>query len=267
MRARLLTISGALAILGGAAAHGAGPSDAIPPAVADSAKAHLTRDTLRAPIRILASDEFEGRGPATRGDALARLYLSTALETLGYLPGGEHRTWEQGFDIVGIKAKLPATWDFKGKSGSISLKLSDDYIAGSGVQTPTASITDAPLVFVGYGIEAPEYQWDDFKGADVKGKVLVMLNNDPDWDPKSFAGNTRLYYGRWTYKYESAARHGAAGVIIVHTTPSAGYPWQVVQSSWGGVQFELPAENEPRIQLKGWATEDAARRLLKAGGA
>jgi len=122
-------------------------------------------------------------------------------------------------------------------------------------------------VFVGYGIEAPEYQWDDFKGVDVKGKVLVMLNNDPDWDPKLFAGNTRLYYGRWTYKYESAARHGAAGVIIVHTTPSAGYPWQVVHSSWGGTQFELPAESEPRIQLKGWATEDAVRRLLKAGGA
>ncbi len=101
---------------------------------------------------------------------------------------------------------------------------------------------------------------------DVKGKVLVMLNNDPDWDPKLFAGKTRLYYGRWTYKYESAARHGAAGVIIVHTTPSAGYPWQVVQSSWGGEQFELPAEGEPRIQLKGWATEDAARRLVKAGG-
>jgi len=100
----------------------------------------------------------------------------------------------------------------------------------------------------------------------VKGKVLVMLNNDPDWDDKLFAGKTRLYYGRWVYKYESAARHGAAGVIIVHTTPSAGYPWQVVQSSWGGEQFELPAEGEPRVQLKGWGTEDSVRRLLKAGG-
>ena len=267
MRAQLLTISGALAILGGAAAHGAGPSDAIPPAVADSAKAHLTRDTLRAPIRILASDEFEGRGPATRGDSLARLYLSTELETLGLKPGGEAGGWEQAFDIVGVKAKLPASWDFKSKGGNVSLRLGDDYIAGSGVQTPTAAIDDAQLVFVGYGIEAPEYQWNDFKGVDVKGKVLVMLNNDPDWDPKLFAGNTRLYYGRWTYKYESAARHGAAGVIIVHTTASAGYPWQVVHSSWGGTQFELPAESEPRIQLKGWATEDAVRRLLKAGGA
>src|SRR5262245_41794623 len=244
----------------------AAPTD-IPDAVASVAKAQITAGSLRAPIRALASDEFEGRGPATRGDALARLYLSAELEAMGYEPGGENGSWEQPVDVVSVTAKLPAVWSFKGRSGSTDLKLSDEYIAGSGVQTPNASIDDAQLVFVGYGIEAPEFQWDDFKGVDVKGKVLVMLNNDPDWDPKLFAGNTRLYYGRWTYKYESAARHGAAGAIIVHTTPSAGYPWQVVQSSWGGAQFELPAEDEPRIQLKGWATEDAARRLLKAGGA
>jgi Zn-dependent M28 family amino/carboxypeptidase len=256
----------ALAILVSVTALAASSTD-IPSGVIDVAKAQITAATLRAPIRILASDEFEGRGPATRGDALTRLYLSTELETLGLQPGGVNGSWEQPFDIVGVKAKLPASWEFTGKSGSVALKYGDDYIAGSGVQTPTGAIENAPLVFVGYGIEAPEYQWNDFKGVDVKGKVLVMLNNDPDWDPKLFAGKTRLYYGRWTYKYESAARHGAAGVIIVHTTPSAGYPWQVVQSSWGGVQFELPAEKEPRIQLKGWATEDAARRLVKAGGA
>jgi Zn-dependent M28 family amino/carboxypeptidase len=258
------------ALLTSLAAWAATPAE-IPPSVAQVAQAHITPATLRAPIRILASDEFEGRGPATRGDALTRLYLSTELEALGLKPGGEQGTWEQPFDIVGVKPELPATWDFtaqgKNGGGKVSLKLSDDYIAGSGVQTASAAIQDAQLVFVGYGIEAPEYRWNDFKGVDVKGKVLVMLNNDPDWDPKLFAGETRLYYGRWTYKYESAARHGAAGVIIVHTTPSAGYPWQVVQSSWGGTQFELPDEGEPRIQLKGWATEDAARRLLKAGGA
>jgi Zn-dependent M28 family amino/carboxypeptidase len=255
----------ACAILESTAAQAATP--AIPDAVAKVAKAQITPDILRAPIRFLASDELEGRGPATRGDALARLFLASQLESLGFQPGGENGSYEQTVDVVGVTAKLPTTWDFTGKGGDISLKWSDDYIAGSGVQQPTAEIKDAPLVFVGYGIEAPEYKWDDFKGVDVRGKVLVMLNNDPDWDPKLFAGNTRLYYGRWTYKYESAARHGAAGVIIVHTTPSAGYPWQVVQSSWGGEQFELPAEGEPRIQLKGWATEDAARRLVKAGGA
>jgi Zn-dependent M28 family amino/carboxypeptidase len=261
-RSRVLSIALSLPVFGIAAA---GPYD-IPANVQNVAKAQITAGALEAPIRFLASDALEGRGPATRGDTLARLYLASELQSLGYLPGGEKGGWEQTVDVVGTTAQLPAVWSFQGKSGNVDLKLSDDYIAGSGVQSPTANIENAGLVFVGYGIEAPEYKWDDFKGVDVKGKVLVMLNNDPDWDPKLFAGNTRLYYGRWVYKYESAARHGAAGVIIVHTTPSAGYPWQVVQSSWGGEQFELPAEGEPRVQLKAWATESAARRLVKAGG-
>jgi Zn-dependent M28 family amino/carboxypeptidase len=248
-----------------AAATYAAPYD-IPANVEAVAKAQITAGSLEAPIRFLASDALEGRGPATRGDALARLYLAAELQSLGYLPGGEKGGWEQTVDVVGTTAQVPAVWSFAGKNGNLDLKWSDDFIAGSGVQSPVAAIENAGLVFVGYGIEAPEFKWDDFKGVDVKGKVLVMLNSDPDWDPKLFAGKTRLYYGRWTYKYESAARHGAAGVIIVHTTPSAGYPWQVVQSSWGGEQFELPAEDEPRIQLKAWATESAVRRLVKAGG-
>jgi Zn-dependent M28 family amino/carboxypeptidase len=148
----------------------------------------------------------------------------------------------------------------------VDLKWRDDYIAVSGLQSEKVSVDDAELVFVGYGIQAPEYKWDDFKGMSLKGKVLVMLNNDPDWDPKLFAGTRRLYYGRWTYKYESAARQGAAGAIIIHTTPSAGYPWQVIQSSWGGEQFELPAENEPRVQIRGWTTETATRQLFAAAG-
>ena len=258
--------SAALAALVLVTAQAATPSFTIPAQIEAAARAEITADALRAPIRFLASDELEGRGPASRGDALARLYLAAELESLGYQPGGDNGGWEQAVEIVGVTAKLPVTWSFSGARGHIDLKWSDDYIASSGVQSGTGEIKDAGVVFVGYGIEAPEYKWDDFKGVDVRGKVLVMLNNDPDWDPKLFAGKSRLYYGRWTYKYESAARHGAAGVIIVHTTPSAGYPWQVVQSSWGGEQFELPAESEPRIQLKGWATEDAARRLLKAGG-
>jgi Zn-dependent M28 family amino/carboxypeptidase len=144
--------------------------------------------------------------------------------------------------------------------------LSDDYIGTSGVQETRIAIENTQLVFVGYGIQAPEYRWDDFKGQDLKGKILVMLNNDPDWDPKLFAGARRLYYGRWTYKYESAARQGAAGAIIIHTTASAGYPWQVVQSSFGAEQFDLLAAGEPRVKLRAWMTEDAARRLVKAGG-
>jgi Zn-dependent M28 family amino/carboxypeptidase len=236
------------------------------PAAEQAAKEQITRASLEAPIRFLASDALEGRGPATRGDTLARLYLATQLQFLGYEPGGVHGTWEQPFDIVGVEAKTPPTWSFSGKGANVDLKWNEDYIGASGVQTDTSIINDAQVVFVGYGIEAPEYKWDDFKGTDVKGKVLMMLNNDPDWDPKLFAGKTRLYYGRWTYKYESAARHGAAGVIIVHTTPSAGYPWQVVQTSWGGTQFELPAEGEPRVQFRAWATEAASRRLATAGG-
>src|SRR6185369_6410686 len=122
------------------------------------------------------------------------------------------------------------------------------------------------LVFVGYGIQAPEFQWDDIKGVDLKGKVIVMLNSDPDWDPALFAGNTRLYYGRWTYKYEQAARLGAAAAIIIHTEPSAGYPFQVVQSGWSGETFEVPATSASTLQFRGWLTEGAARSLIDFGG-
>lgn len=226
----------------------------------------IDRAAIEGPIRFLADDLLEGRGPASRGDQLTQLYLATTLQMLGYEPGGEDGSYLQSFDIVGIDAKAPETWQFRKGGQTLSLKWSDQYIAASGVQKERSEIKDAELVFVGYGIQAPEYQWDDFKGMDLKGKVLVMLNNDPDWDPKLFEGNRRLYYGRWRYKYESAARQGAAGAIIVHTTPSAGYGWQVIQTSWTGEQFELPAEKEPRIQIAGWTTEDAARQLVKLGG-
>jgi hypothetical protein len=134
------------------------------------------------------------------------------------------------------------------------------------VQADSAEIRDAEIVFVGYGIQAPEYEWDDFKGQDLKGKVLLIMNNDPDWDPALFGGETRLLYGRWGYKYESAARQGAAGAIIIHTSPSAGYPFQVVQTSWTGEQFELPAGDEPRNQVNAWLTEDAVRELVGMAG-
>ncbi len=245
------------------AAEGAAP---VPTGVEQAGRTYITRSSLEAPIRFLASDALEGRGPASRGDQLARLYLATQLESLGLQPGGPNGQWQQPVDIVGLKSQFPKSWSFQGKNARIDLSWRDDYIAVSGEQKESVSIDDAELVFVGYGIQAPEYQWDDFKGVNLKGKVLVMLNNDPDWDPKLFAGKRRLYYGRWVYKYESAARQGAAGAIIVHTTESAGYPWQVVQSSWGGEQFELPAEGEPRIQLKGWATQEAVGRLMKSSG-
>jgi len=240
----------------------AADSAVVPASVEKAANTYITRAALEAPIRFLSSDLLEGRGPATRGDQLARLYLQTELGGMGYQAAFANGAWQQPFDIVGIKSQFPKSWSFKGQNASVDLSWREDYIAVSGLQTESVSIDNAELVFVGYGIVAPEYQWDDFKGADLTGKILLMMN----YNPELFAGKRRLYYGRWTYKYESAARQGAAGAIILHTTPSAGYPWQVVTASNGGEQFQLPAGSEPRLRLRGWATEDALRRLVKASG-
>ena len=237
------------------------------PAGADRAEALITTEFLSGTIRFLSSDLLEGRGAATRGDSLARTYIATRFEEFGLQPGMTDGSWQQAFDIVGITSQPPESWNFSAANrAGLALKYSTDYIATSGVQGNAAALDNAEIVFVGYGMQAPEYQWDDFKGTDLRGKVLLFLNNDPDWDPKLFAGKMRLYYGRWDYKYASAARQGAAGAIIVHTQASAGYPWQVVQTSWSGEQFELPAEKEPRVQVTGWVTEDAAKRLVALGG-
>jgi Zn-dependent M28 family amino/carboxypeptidase len=241
------------------------PPAADPYAAIDAAGKAITADVLRDQITKISSDEFEGRGPTTRGDQATRAYLADQLKALGYEPG-DGQAWEQPFDLVGIKAAMPPKWTFSRGGKSLAMKWWDQYIAGSGVQAGRGAIKNAEVVFVGYGIQAPEYGWDDFKGKDLHGKILLMLNNDPEWDPAMFAGSTRLYYGRWDYKYESAARQGAAGAIIIHTTPSAGYPFQVVQTSWSGEQFELPTAGEPRIQVRGWLTEDAARSLVTFAG-
>ncbi|MEM7052840.1 MAG: M28 family peptidase [Acidobacteriota bacterium] len=235
-------------------------------AAAGTAAEVITADILEEPIRYLSDDALAGRGPGTEGDATARRYLAEQLGALGYQPGAADGTWEQPFDIVGITTDSPETWSFRKGGRNLDLAFWDDFIAGSGVQSPTAEVQDAEVVFVGYGIVAPEHGWDDYKGADLSGKVLLMLNNDPDWDPTLFDGNRRLYYGRWTYKYESAAAQGAAGAIIIHTTPSAGYPFQVVQTSWTGPQFELPAGDEARVQVAAWVSEEAAGRLTELGG-
>jgi len=249
---------------------GAEPEEAtntlnLPAGVATAAEA-IHEEALRAHIAILASDEFEGRAPASPGDEKARQYLQNAMASMGLEPGAEDGAWQQRFEIMSITSETPKEWSFEGPSGSLSLGYWDDFIAGSGVHSEKSRIDGAEVVFVGYGIEAPEYDWDDFKGADLAGKVLLMMNNDPDWNPDLFEGDRRLYYGRWTYKYEVAARHGAVGAIIIHTTPSAGYPWQVVQASWTGAQFELPAGDEPRLQISAWITEDAAGALTALSG-
>lgn len=233
---------------------------------AEQATANITAELMRDYIVELSDDKYEGRGPGSRGDAAARDYLVGELEKLGLEPGAADGGWQQPFELVGITADQPSEWTFEGHGETLTLSQWDEFIAASGVQQERAEIEDAEVVFVGYGIEAPEYDWDDYKGADLEGKVLLMLNNDPAWDPQLFAGETRLYYGRWSYKYESAARQGAAGAIIIHTTPSAGYPFQVVQTSWTGEQFELPAGDEPRSAIEAWVTEESARRLVEMAG-
>ncbi len=227
----------------------------------------MTAEMVLGDVTRISSDEMEGRGPGTDGDRKARKYLTGRLEELGYEPGFGEQGWEQPFSIVGVTTDVPELMTFHREDGSeVSFKFWDEYMGVSGTQQAETSVEDAELVFVGYGIEAPEEDWNDFKGQDLSGKMLLMLNGDPEWDPELFAGERKLFYGRWTYKYESAARQGAAGAIIIHTTPSAGYPWQVVQTSWNGEQFEVPAGDEPRLDMKGWLTEDKTRELLAFAG-
>lgn len=235
-------------------------------AAAEQAALQIQDDYMRGIVAEISDDRYEGRGPGTRGDDAARQYLVEQMEALGLQPGAANGSWQQAFDLVGINASQPETWTFAGHDKSLTLKQWDEFIVGSGVQQERATVDEAEVVFVGYGIQAPEYDWDDYKGADLKGKILLMMNNDPDWDTDFFAGETRLWYGRWDYKYLSAARQGAAGAIIIHTSPSAGYPFHVVQTSWTGVQFELPAGDEPRSQISAWVTEDSARDLVAMAG-
>jgi Zn-dependent M28 family amino/carboxypeptidase len=263
MESRLAPLLLSLLISLPAAAHE--PMELLPAGASNAADA-IDESLLRAHIRFLSDDLLEGRAPATRGDRLTQLFLSTELESIGLEPGGPDGSWLQPFDIVGVNTAMPQTWTFRGSDGAVSLDKLSDFVISSGTPAPRIGLDDAELVFVGYGIQAPEYDWDDFKGQDLRGKVLVMMNNDPDWDPDLFEGERRLYYGRWTYKYESAARQGAAGAIIIHTTPSAGYGWNVVETSWSGEQFQLPVQPDPRLPVEAWVTEESARAIARLGG-
>ncbi len=233
---------------------------------AEQAALQIQDEYMREIIKEISQDSYEGRGPGSRGDDMTREYLAGRMAELGLEPGAAGGEWDQPFDLVGINASQPDEWTFNGHGKSLTFEQWDEFIVGSGVQEIRTGLEDAEVVFVGYGIQAPEYDWDDYKGVDLTGKVLLMMNNDPDWDPELFGGEKRLWYGRWDYKYLSAARQGAAGAIIIHTSPSAGYPFQVVQTSWTGVQFELPAGDEPRSAVKGWLTEDSARELVAMAG-
>ena len=234
------------------------------PPVDPAATRQVTEASLKAHIRFLASDALEGRGPGTRGDLLAQQYIASQLEAAGLEPAAPDGGWFQSVELVGFTGG-PERLTFERGPQALELRARRDLMVFSGGPAPSSQVEHAELIFAGYGIVAPEYHWDDFKGQDVSGKILVVLNNDPEADPALFAGKTRLWYGRWDYKYLEALAHGAAGCLIIHTTPSAGYPWQVVQTSWAGEQVELPGAAR-HLELRGWLTEEASRRVLALGG-
>ena len=236
------------------------------PSASSAAQQRSSARAMLHDIAALAADSMEGRFPGTAGDRMARGYLARRLQAIGFEPGGGDGSWEQPITLVGLTTRNLDAWRFVGPAGEAVFRWREAFIGGSGAQAPRVSVADAEVVFVGYGIQAPEFQWDDFKGADLRGKILLILNNDPDWDPALFAGQKRLFYGRWDYKYDAAARQGAAGAIILHTEESAGYGWNVVQRSWSGTLFELPAAGEARLGFKSWLTEAAVRRLCALGG-
>ncbi|MCM3876355.1 MAG: M28 family peptidase [Thermoanaerobaculia bacterium] len=234
-----------------------------------AAASGITPDRLRADIRFLASDLLEGRAPASRGDRLAEAYIQSQMEALGLRPGAPGGGWIQRVPLVGIEPAFSGPAAFRSARGAATGVQGENFVAASGVQKRDVKIADAEIVFVGYGIVAPEYGWDDYKDADLAGKVLLVMNNDPEGSPKEpnlFAGKARLWYGRWDYKYLMAAKKGAVGAIVIHTAPSAGYGWQVIQTSWDGELFELPDDGEPRIQAQMWATEELAKKLAELGG-
>jgi Zn-dependent M28 family amino/carboxypeptidase len=231
-----------------------------------AAERWITADTLKADIRFLAHDLLEGRGPGTRGDLLAQQYIATQFELLGLQPAAPGGGWVQPVPMVGVTTRPPEFTEFRAGDRSLQLKHHDDTVLTCGQPIDEGGVKNAELVFAGYGIQAPEFDWDDFRDTDVRGKVLVIMNNDPADDPALFAGSTRLYYGRWDYKFAKGAELGAAGMLIIHTTPSAGYPFQVIQSSWTGEQMQLRGRGGSHMPMEGWLSEAAARRLVALAG-
>jgi Zn-dependent M28 family amino/carboxypeptidase len=238
----------------------------------------ISADRMLENIKILSSDEYEGRAPASKGEALATRFIEAQFKEIGLKPGNPDGTYFQNIPMVGITADPAAELVFASPAGGkqVRLKYADDFVAWTKRIEPSVTL-DADMVFVGYGVVAPEYEWDDYKGVDVKGKVLVMLINDPpvpdpndpsQLDEKMFKGKAMTYYGRWTYKFEIAAEKGAAGCLIVHQTGPAGYPWGVVKSSNTGEQFSLVAADRgmSRSAVEGWMTLEKARELFAMTG-
>jgi Zn-dependent M28 family amino/carboxypeptidase len=231
----------------------------------------ITPDGLLAHIKVLASDEFEGRAPGTKGEELSVKYISDQFKKIELKPGNSDGTYTQEVPLAGIKSEPRMSFTIADKT--MDLKYPDDFVASSARLQPEIKIDKANVVFVGYGVVAPEYGWNDYKDVDVRGKTLLMLIGDPPvpdpkdpakLDDKIFKGKAMTYYGRWTYKYEIAAQKGAAAAIIIHETAPAAYPWQVVRSSWGKENFELdnPNKNMDAISARSWITLEVAKKLF-----
>jgi Zn-dependent M28 family amino/carboxypeptidase len=240
----------------------------LPPPAAGSGPvaAEIQPEQLAAHVKFLSSDLLEGRAPSTRGGELAAAYLATQLATLGYEPAGDNGTYFQNLSIVESVVDPSFTLNV---TGGPSFKYLQDVVAFKGVQQPQTEVR-GELVFVGHGIVAPEYRWNDYAGVDMHGRIALIMVNDPPataQEPQLFAGTAMTYYGRWTYKYEEAARQGAIGAILIHTTESATYPWQVVQSGFSGTQYDVPAEpGTPVLQLQAWVTDAAAKAIVSRSG-
>ena len=244
------------------------------PGAADALSA-ITPDGVLKHTKKLASDEFEGRSPGTPGETLAINYVADQFKALGLAPGNPDGTYFQSVPLVGITSTRTAS--LKVGKHVMRFKYPDDYVATSLQFKPNVTIKNTDVVFVGYGVVAPEYGWDDYKGVDVRNKIVVMLINDPAIpDPKDpsklddsmFRGKAMTYYGRWTYKYEMGSAKGAAAVLIVHETGPAAYPFSVVQDSWGAENFSIDSKDGNRsvVPVQGWITEERARKLFEFSG-
>jgi Zn-dependent M28 family amino/carboxypeptidase len=241
------------------------PAEAPAPAVTGPAEDQIQEAVLVKHVQALSSDEMEGRAPSTPGGQRAAQYLADRMKEMGIEPAGENGTYFQEVPIVESVVDRAFTLSVPGRT----YRYLEDVVAFSGTEQARVHV-QGDVVFVGHGIVAPEQKWNDYAGVDVRGKwVLVMVNDPPAPadEPNLFGGKALTYYGRWTYKFEEAARQGAAGAILIHTDESATYPWQVVQSSWSGTQYSLPPEQgAPALGIKAWIKNDAAVDLVKRGG-
>lgn len=239
--------------------------------IPEIAPGDLSEQTMKDVTRMLSSDEFAGRMPGSVGEEKTVAYLIEQFQAAGLEPGNKG-SWTQDVPLVEITGKDYAPLAITGADTDLKLTYSTDWVGVTYREDAATKLADSEMVFVGYGINAPERGWNDYEGLDVKGKTVVILVNDPDWETAglegTFNGRAMTYYGRWTYKYEEAARQGAAGALIVHDTEPASYGWNVVESSWSGPQaYPQRGENAPQLtQMNGWITNDAARTILKAAG-